>query len=346
MLTKGTIARKQPLVFQITTAGSTEDESPIAHGEHEYTENIKSGIFKDDAFYGRIYAIEPGDDWTDPVMWAKANPSLETNGGFLKVAALRDEFNKALNQRKRQPAFKRYHLGLWLSSEEDWMPTEVWERNAGELRYLTGRPCYLGLDLSSVVDLTSVVAVFPDPDDESFDVLPFFWMAREKVRERELADRVPYQQWVTDGLMTASEGEVIDLRDIKKQIEWLTENFDVKELAYDPFHALQLSVELSDGLGIKCIPVAQRYTHMSEPMKKTMELALTEKIRHAGHPILAWNMRCVRARADQNDNIKPVKPNRHKSGKRIDGAVAMILGLSRAMFHKESVYGKRGVITL
>ncbi len=347
VLVKGTVARKQPLVLEITTAGSTEDESPLAWLEHARVRSIEAGDFSDPTFYGKIYAADPADDWTSPETWSKANPSLVNNGGFLRLESIEAECRAAINQPSLQAAFKRYHLGIWVSTETEWMPREVWNACSMERHSLVERTCYLGLDLSERVDLTSLVLLFPntEPNESiSYDVLPFFWMAEHRIRERELADRVPYGMWAKEGLLEVTSGDVIDLRDIKKKIKWASEVFDVKEVAFDPHHALQLSIELSEEYGLQCIQVPQRFTHMSEPTKKLMELALQKKLRHAGHKILSWNMNCLRVRSDGNDNVRPVKPDRFRSGKRIDGAVALILALSRAMFHKSSVYETRGLL--
>jgi phage terminase large subunit-like protein len=346
VLVKGSIARPQPLILQITTAGSSEQDSPLCWREHMYALGIRSGEFKDPHFYGEVYALDEGDDWTDPKNWEKANPSLDTLGGFLKLEKLLAECEEAKQQPSRQPAFKRFRCGLWLSMDADWMKPEVWARNMKETRRTLERACYLGLDLSETTDLTSLVLLFPDPSDNTFDVMPFFWMARERVQERELADRVPYSNWVEQGKIEAIDGDVIDLRVIKRKIKWAAECFNVQEVAFDPHHALQLSIELSEELGLKCVPVPQRYTHMSEPMKKVMEWALQSRLRHGNHPVLAWNVKCVRARSDGNDNIRPVKPDRSTSGKRIDGAVALILAASRAMFHVPSIYEKQGLMIL
>ncbi len=186
ILVKGTIARKQPIVFEITTAGSTQDESPLAWLEHERTRMIEAGDFEDPTFYGKIYAADPADDWTKSSTWNKANPSMEDNGGFLKNKVMAADCQAAINQPSLQNAFKRYQLGIWLSTETEWMPRETWKACGGERRSLVERSCYLGLDLSETTDLTSLVAVFPsvEPDGTtSYDVLPFFWMAEERVRE-------------------------------------------------------------------------------------------------------------------------------------------------------------------
>jgi phage terminase large subunit-like protein len=349
VLVKGAIARRQPLAFEITTAGSTEEESPIAHQEHEYTENTNARIFTDAKFFGRIYAAKPDDDWTKEETWLKANPSLAIEGnpgGFLPLAAIKSKCEEAINMPSRQSAFKRYHLGIWLSTEKEWMPIETWDGCAAETRAVVDRPCYIGLDLSSTVDLTSLVLLFPDLADGSYDILPFFWMPKDRIRERELADRVPYGTWVEQGLIEAVEGDVIDQREIKKKIQWATECFDIRELGYDPHSARQLALELNDTLGVKCIPVPQVFAHLSEPTKKLMELALQKKLRHGGHAVLRWNAKCVRVKGDGNDNIKPVKPDRMKSGKRIDGIVALILAISRGMFHQGSIYDTQRIMTI
>ncbi len=344
VLTKGTVAREQPLVFEITTSGSTEDESPLCWAEHEYTLMMQDGSIQDPSFRGWIWAAGPDDDWTSPVTWAKANPSLETNGGFLKLEVIKSECDKAINQPRRQAAFKRYHLGQWLTTEAQWMDPMIWAENLGELRELAARPCYLGLDLSSVEDLTSLVLLFPDSDG-TFDIKAFFWMAKEQVRKRQLADRVPYATWIKDGWIEACEGEVIDLKYIKKRIAWACERFETRELAFDPHSALQLSIDLTDELGLKCIPVPSRPTHLSEPMKFVMKTALQKQYRSENNPVLKWNIACVRSKQDDKELIWPVKPDRGKSGKRIDGAFATILAQSRGMFHVPSVYERRGLLT-
>lgn len=346
VLTKGTVARDQPLVFEITTAGSTEDESPLAWSEHEYTLMLHDGTLTDKSFAGWIFAAGKDDDWTLPSTWAKANPSLELHpGGFLKLETMRSEFDKALGQPRRRPAFERYHLGRWLSSDEEWMPPSLWDQGSAELRALIERPCYAGLDLSSLTDLTSLALLFP-ADDDTFDLKVFFWMAKDNVRERELADRVPYGTWAKDGYLETPEGDVIDTRAVKKMLAWASEMFELREVAFDPHHALQFATELTDEMGLKCVPVPPRYSHFSEPMKAVMNAAKNKLIRHGGNPILKWNMRCLRVREDDNDSIRPVKPKRFSQSKRIDGAVASIMAMSRAMFHPKSAYERRGLSTL
>lgn len=345
VLTKGTIARSQPLVFAITTAG-IQEESPLCWRQHEYARQVLDRVFEDKHFYGRIWAADHADDWTDPAIWAKANPSLESRGGFLKQAALEKACQEAKNKPQVLASFKRFHLNLWGEKENRWMDMHAWDKCGTPLRALAGRACYAGLDLSSNVDLTSLVLLFP-ADDDTFDVLPFFWIPKENMRVRELKDRVPYSTWVRQGYIETTEGNVIDQRAVKAKLKWAQEVFELREVAFDPWSALQLSLDLADQ-GFACVPIRQGYQSLSEPTKKLQELVLDGKIRHGGNPVLKWNADCVTVKDDGNDNIRPVKPKRLESSKRIDGIVATIMALNRATLNlqAESNYNHRGLATI
>ena len=335
ILERGMITRKESMVIDITTAG-VADESPLCWRRHEYARQIREGVFKDRRFYGRVWAADEGLLKADPTYWTSraarvaANPSHEDNGGYLKDSVLEDLCTKAQNDPIAQADYKRYHLNVWGQKATRWMPMDVWNSCGGETRPVVERYCYAGLDLASTTDLTSLVLVFPDETDGSFDVLPFFWMPEGNVRIRELRDHVPYSQWVKDGFIETTAGNVIDTRAIRKRIEWARELFDLRELAYDP-HGAQELVNLLIDDGVVCVPCKQGYTALSAPMHKLMEIAVSGKLRHANHPVLTWNADCVEVRSDGNDLIRPVKPERATSNKRIDGIVALIEGLDRAV---------------
>src|SRR5665213_1307950 len=335
ILERGMITRKESMVIDITTAG-VADESPLCWRRPEYARQIREGVFKDRRFYGRVWAADEGLLKADPAYWTSraarvaANPSHEDNGGYLKDSVLEDLCTKAQNDPIAQADYKRYHLNVWGQKATRWMPMDVWNSCGGETRPVVERYCYAGLDLASTTDLTSLVLVFPDETDGSFDVLPFFWMPEGNVRIRELRDHVPYSQWVKDGFIETTPGNVIDTRAIRKRIEWARELFDLRELAYDP-HGAQELVNLLIDDGTVCVPCKQGYTALSAPLHQLIEIAVSGKLRHANHPVLTWNADCVEVRSDGNDLIRPVKPERATSNKRIDGIVALIEGLDRAV---------------
>ena len=327
ILERGTITRRQPLVFAITTAG-IQDESPLCWRYHEYERQIREGIFNDRHFYGRVYAAGPKDDWTKETTWIKANPSHEKSegGGFIKASAIQKEFDKAINDPAQASAFKRFHLCIWGQSENRAIDIQEWNKGDQKLRALIQRPCWGGLDLSTSIDLTAFVLVFP-ADDGTYDIMPYFWMPKDNIRKRELADKVPYSQWVEQGYIEATPGNEIDYSKVRERIKWAADAFDLREVDYDPHQATETAQKLSDD-GINVIPIQQNYG-LSPAMKRLSELIVAGKIRHAGHPVLRWNADCLAIKSDGNDHIKPVKPERGSSSKRIDGISALVNALSR-----------------
>lgn len=350
VLSRGSILRRQPLNIEITTAG-VQDESPLCYQRHNYALAVASGAIEDPHFVGRVYGAAETDDWTQPETWKKANPSLEEYGGFLKLSALAKACEDAKNDGTKQLNFKRYHLNMWGQRESAWMPQEVWKRNTAATRSLIDRKCYAGVDLSYKTDLTAAVFLFPDADG-TYDVLPFFWMPETAVRKLELRDKVPYSKWVREGFIEAVPGDTVYNEVVFKKFQWAKELFQVEEIGYDPYGAHELSKSLVDE-GFTCFKVQQTFGVMSEPSKKLMELALGEneqgKLRHGGHPVLAWNAFCVSMKSDDNGNIRPIKPDRTKSEKRIDGIVALIMAIDRTIRREGdggSVYDRRGLVSV
>lgn len=346
ILHRGSIARRQPLHIEITTAG-VQDESPLCFRRHQYAKAVIAGAIENPRFFARIYGLEDGDDWQNPEHWEKANPSLRKFGGYLDLARLQEMYQEALSDGSKQQEFRRYHLNEWGQRDTAWMPQDVWARCNEETRPLVDRKCYVGVDLSYRTDLTACVFVFPDTDG-TYDVKPFFWMPENSVRRLELRDKVPYSQWVRDGFITAVPGDAIHNDVVADKIKWASTVFSVEEIAYDPYGAHELSKALVDA-GFACFRCSQTFGGMSEPSKKLMELSLEGRLRHAGHPVLAWNAFCVSMKADDNGNIRPSKPDRTKSEKRIDGMVASIMALDRTIRREGesgSVYDERGLLVI
>jgi phage terminase large subunit-like protein len=201
------------------------------------------------------------------------------------------------------------------------------------------------VDLSMTTDMSAVAFVFP-AEDGYFDILPFFWMPENGIKKRELYDGMPYRTWADQGLLELCPGDVIDVREIRKRLEWGDRMFDLQELCFDPSEARQLSVPMLDD-GYTCIDVRQGYNMLSEPCKKILELVACGKLRHGGHPILRWNAMCL-ASKEHNDQLMWAKPERQKETARIDGIAATTDAMVRAMLpgNGPSVYESRGVRTV
>lgn len=345
VMTKGSgDARMQPLYFLITTAGT--DTHSICYETHQKAKDIIEGRKIDPTFYPVIYGADESDDWTDPKVWKKANPSLDITVGIDKVKA-------ACESAKQNPgeenAFRQLRLNQWVKQAVRWMPMEKWDKCAFAVDEdeLEGRVCYGGLDLSSTTDITAFVLVFPPLDNEDkYIVLPYFWIPEDNLTLRVNRDHVPYDVWERQGYLQTTEGNVVHYGFIEQFIERLGERFNIREIAFDRWGAVQM-VQNLEGMGFTVVPFGQGFKDMSPPTKELMKLVLEQKIAHGGHPVLRWNMDNIYIRTDPAGNIKADK---EKSTEKIDGAVATIMALDRAIRcgndHGASVYDERGLLII
>lgn len=343
VMTKGSgDARRQPLFFLITTAGN--DRHSVCFEQHQKAVDILEGRKNDPTFYPVIYGIKDDDDWTDERVWYKANPSLGHTIGIDKVRAA---CNSAKENPAEENAFRQLRLNQWVKQSTRWMPMDKWEACsfAVDEKALEGRVCYGGLDLSSTTDVTAFVLVFPPEDeDDKYMVLPFFWIPEENVKLRVKRDHVPYDVWQKQGLVMTTEGDVVHYGFIEHFIEKLGEKYNIQEIAFDRWGATQM-VQNLEGMGFTVVPFGQGFRDMSPPTKELMKLVLEKRIAHGGHPVLKWMMDNVFVRVDPAGNIKMDK---QKSTEKIDGAVATVMALDRAIrggaSPAQSVYDGRGLL--
>ena len=346
VMTKGSgDARTQPLYFLITTAGT--DTHSICYETHQKAKDILEGRKVDKTFYPVIYGADDNDDWTDPKVWKKANPSL---GETITMEKVRAAFESARQNPGEENAFRQLRLNQWVKQAVRWMPMEKWNAcsfdvNAEELE---GRVCYGGLDLSSTTDITAFVLVFPpvDDDDDKYYIMPFFWIPEDNLVLRVNRDHVPYDIWQRQGYLETTEGNVVHYGYIEKFIEKLGEKYNIREIAFDRWGAVQM-VQNLEGMGFTVVPFGQGFKDMSPPTKELMKLTLEKRLAHGGHPVLSWMMDNIFIRRDPAGNIKPDK---EKSTEKIDGAVATIMALDRAIRcgndTSESVYDNRGILVI
>ena len=342
VMTKGSgDARMQPLYFLITTAGT--DTQSICYETHQKAKDILEGRKIDPTFYPVIYGAKEDEDWTDPEVWKRSNPSLGITVGIDKVQAACDS---ARQNPAEENSFRQLRLNQWVKQSVRWMPMDKWDACAApvDAEALKGRVCYGGLDLSSTTDVTAFVLVFPPTDeDESFAVLPYFWIPEENLELRVRRDHVPYDVWQKQGFLMTTEGNVVHYGFIEKFIEELGEKYNIREIAFDRWGAVQM-VQNLEGMGFTVVPFGQGFKDMSPSTKELMKLTLEKKIAHGGHPVMRWMADNIFIRTDPAGNIKADK---EKSTEKIDGVIALIMALDRAIRcgndTSESVYENRGV---
>lgn len=224
---------------------------------------------------------------------------------------------------------------------------EAWDKCKVSLdeEELYGRVCYGGLDLSSTTDITAFVLVFPPVDDEDkYIVLPYFWIPEDNIQRRVNRDHVPYDTWEKEGFIKTTEGNVVHYAYIENFIEELGTKFNIREIAFDRWGATQMVQNLEE-MGFTVVPFGQGFKDMSPPSKELFKLVLEGKFAHSGQPVLRWMMDNIFVRTDPAGNIKPDK---EKSTEKIDGAVATIMALDRAIRcgqgMTESIYDSRGLL--
>lgn len=342
VLTKGSgDAREQPLFFLITTAG-TEKES-ICYELHMKATDILAGRKIDPTFYPVVFGLTDEDDWHDEKNWYKANPSL---GQTIQIERVRDAYKEALQNPAEENVFKQLRLNMWVSSLTRFIPEQIYDlgNEPIDMDSLLGRECYGGLDLSSTGDITALVLVFPPRNDtEKYILLPFFWIPEDTIPIRVRRASVPYDVWHQQGYLLATEGNVVNYDFIEKFIEDLGKKYHILEIAVDRWNATMLTQHLMDD-GFTMVPFGQGYKDMSPATKEFSKLLYEGKIVHGGNPVLRWMSGNVVVETDAAENIKVTKA---KSPEKIDGIVASIMAIDRAVRNQGdqgSVYDERGII--
>jgi len=342
VLETATGARRQPLQFEITTAGY--DRESVCWEHHEYSRQVLEGTVQDDTWFAFIATVDEGDRWDDPTVWAKANPNY---GISVKPDDLQRKADKAKRMPAAQNAFMRLHLDIWTQQSDRWIDLDLWDENAGQVDEDApkGRRCFGGLDLSNVSDLTAWVLAFPrDDDPETLDILARFWCPEAKLTDEHNRYADQYQAWARAGWLMTTPGDAIDYQHIKAQILEDARQFNLVDMNVDRlFQGYQLSMELADE-GLSVFGMGQGFLSMAIPMKEFERRLLGKKLNHGGNPILRWMAGNVAVRQDPAGNLKPDKA---ASQGKIDGIVATVMALDRAMrYEGGSVYDERGVRTL
>lgn len=315
-------ARAQPFLFTITTAGFNKESPCYKHRTH--CTNVLKGLVNDPALFTIIYTLDDGDDWTDPTLWAKANPNL---GVSVAPKYLTDRIIEAKESADKEVEFKTKLLNVWTDSAVTWITDRDWMACSGaDPKELIGLDCYAGLDLASTRDFCALSLYFPEKDALLF----YCWLPEDAITKRRDQVGQSYRQWLSDGELFVTDGNVTDYREIRRFVNGLKDKYNFLEFAYDRHNASQLVIELQDD-GFEMVQYSQGILSMSAPSKELERMVLTRRLRHTGHPVLRWMVGNVMMKKDENDNVKPDKK---KSGDKIDGAVSSIMAIGIAMENK------------
>lgn len=354
VLDTATGARRQPLIFEITTAGF--DRESVCYSHYTYSRQVLTGAIQDDAWFAFVAESDEGDDWQDEATWAKANPNL---GVSVKLDDLQRKADRAGQMPGALNGFLRLHLDQWTNQSDRWIDLDLWAANDLGLvtaESLVGRPGYGGLDLSAVSDLTAWVVAFPRTappmapsvakgGDGVIDLWCRFWCPESRLTDPGNRYAEQYQAWARAGFLTVTPGNAIDYQRVKADVLADASRFRIVDLNVDRlFQGYQLAQELADE-GLTVLGMGQGFLSMAAPMKTIERLLLEHRLNHGGHPILRWMAGNVAVKQDTAGNLKPDKAS---SQGKIDGIVATVMALDRweRNENRPSVYEERDVLYL
>ncbi len=349
VMESATGARVTYLNFQITTAGN----SPVSvcGDQHDYACRILDGTLEDDAstlaFFAFIAHADLDDDPWDERTWIKANPHWG-------ISIDPDEFRKIAAKAQKMPSaaaeFKQKRLNIWVNKDEPWLAIDAW--NAGQttidreqfLEELAGQPCYIGIDLSSKIDLSAIAALFEwGADKWRIDLSAF--TPEATLQDRQHRDRAPYEVWVDQGWLETTPGNRIDYNAILERVKELDLYYDVQAIGVDPWNAGNLITDLQDA-GFQVVEVPQIFKHMTGPSKEFEAEVLDATVDANGNPLMRWAVGNAVVQRDGKDNIQPIKK---RSRGRIDPVVATIIArkLAGGVEDRTSAYSEgRGLMVV
>ncbi len=362
-MSAGTKGRRQSLIFEITNAGY--DRQSICYQHHEYTTKILEGTIQDDAWFGIITGLDvcPAcekegktipqdgcpdcDDWRDEKVWEKANPNLNYLG-----APFRDYLRRQVEEAKAMPGqeyiVKRLNFCIWTDAITRWIPADQWaacQDRSLRREDFAGQSCYLAFDLANKIDISALIQIFRM--DELLIAFGLYYLTEETIKTSKNAPQ--YRQWVRNGYIIQTSGAMTDYAYIEKEIKEIDAITPIQELAFDPHEATYLVNNVMEWLGVKrCIEIMQGPAHISEPMKQLEGLVYSQQIKHNGDPVLMWMMANVMKREGRaHGPVKYYYPTKTNEDNKIDGAVALIMAVGRAMLKSPgSIYETQGVMSV
>ncbi len=336
VLKTATAKRAQPLLWEITTAGS--DRAGVCYEVRGYVTKILEGVCEDDRLFGIIYTIDDEDDWADPASWAKANPNWAVSVFPDAVAA---EAHQALQLASKQPSFKTKHCNLWVNADHAWMDMQRWAKCAdpslNQEKFL-GEACVLGLDLASKLDLLAKVRIFWKQIDSKrhYTVFGDYWTPEVRL---EMTQNSQYKGWAAEGWLETCEGETNDYDIVENAIREDCRRFQVLTVAHDPYQAQQFVNHLKpEGIVLEEVPQQARFL---SPAMEELEAAVYDgRFHFNGDPVLSWAISNVVCHRDKNDLMFP---NKERYENKIDPVTALLTGLKRLMDLEGESAGSSGV---
>lgn len=329
-------ARENPMMIYTTTAGA--DIGGPCYEKRSDLISILSGAAKEsgDSFFGIIYTIDDGDDWETVESQKKANPNFGVSVDEKYLAAQLDEAKRSA---VAQVSYKTKHLNLWVGAKAAWMNMLAFQkcRNPNiKIEDFKGQQCFLGGDFASKIDMSCLAILFPPciVEPERYTVFLRHYLPEVRINTGASVNSPRYKQWHSQGILKAFPGERIEFADIEHDVKQLAQSYEIVEFAFDPYQSTQFATEMARD-GFNMVEYGQTVQNISEPMKELEAKILAKQIQFTMDPIINWMFNNVTAKIDKKDNIFP---NKEFPENKIDGVIATIMALARAMFHEKKFF--------
>jgi phage terminase large subunit-like protein len=341
------ISRSEPLQLEFSTAGN----NPDGYGKEQfiYGAEVERGEREDEGYFYLAYA--GSQDLTDDELDRRLVEIGKTANPAWGHTIHESEFVSAYQQSKHSISeladFKMYRLNIWQKTTSPWLRVGAWEACAESYTEddMVGQPCYAGLDLSRSRDSTSLTLAFKC-DDGIIRFLPFIWLPEQTARERN--HLVPYADWEKSGDIFLMPGGVCDYAYVESKLAELHAKFQIRNLAYDPCYAEELTQRLEVNYEIPRVLFKQSPLNYTAPTTEFERLVITKGLRHNGNKVFSWHVGNIGIKFDPVTKLlRPVKVSKD-DWRSIDSGQAAIMALSQAMLDTEepSVYETRGILTL
>jgi len=345
----GMASRLEPLEIHMSTAGYNM-QGFFYRDIYLYAKKLKDGVITDDRFYNVMFEptekdLEDDNYWKNTEVWERVNPNMGISPTY---SYMEGKISQAEQSEESLISFKTKHLNVFCDKSDIWIKHSIWTANQSKigftkLKELKNKKCYAGLDLASNIDITALVLIFYD-EVTGYDIIPYFWIPKDNMRERVRRDKVPYLDWYKDKLIKATEGNIIDYSFLERDIKRVCEFFNVQMIGYDRWNSSDLVRRLTDDEVTDLIPIGQGIS-LTASNKQIETLAIQGKLNHGNNDVLNWMCSNVVIDKDSNDNYKIDKK---KSTEKVDGMVALSMALTLAMKdveekEDENVYEGRGL---
>lgn len=326
VIKSGLGARRQPLIWQITTAGF--DLSSFGYEQHQYAEKVLDGIFEDDELLVVIYTVDHQDRWDDPLEWAKANPNLGVSVYESNLAAACEA---ARRKKSELPNFLTKRLNIWLRGGAKWIPADDWQRcgdAAANIDDFAGEPCWIGLDLAEKKDVAALAVVF-----KRGRMYHLFFRLYLNEDQAHAPENRHFYAWEQSGHLKVTPGSATDFDVIRADLVALRDAHQVQEVVFDPKFAAYFAAKLAEEDSLLMVEMAQTSTRFTLPIIEIENLVLTGDLVHDDNPVVAWMISNVVMRESKFSGLR--HPTKENAESKIDAAVAMIMAMSRALSGEE-----------